>query len=108
MDKNHSMIRAAQTVPAAVSVWRVAAAPTRPRLALAFAIAAVSDVVSAVTEFIPPLQVIVDLVTAALLLLVLGRRWELLPALIAEAIPGLAVVPFWVIVVAIIAGRTAK
>jgi hypothetical protein len=31
--------------------------------------------------------------------LILGRRWALLPGLIAEAIPGLAVFPWWVLVV---------
>jgi hypothetical protein len=40
-----------------------------------------------------------DLATARLLLLMLGRQWMILPGLIAEAIPGLAALPFWVLVV---------
>ena len=73
------------------------------RIALAFAVAAVSDLLSVWLEFIPPLQWTIDLATAALLFLILGRQWLILPALIAEAIPGLAVLPFWVLVVGSIA-----
>ena len=76
---------------------------TKKRLALAFAIAAVSDVISAFTTFMPPVEWVVDLVTAALLFIVLGWHWLLLPGLIMEAIPGVGVVPFWVLVVGAIA-----
>jgi hypothetical protein len=75
----------------------------KKRLAIAFTVAAISDFFSAGLEFLPPLQWAVDALTAGLLFLVLGRQWLLLPGLIAEAIPGLAVVPFWVLVVASIA-----
>jgi hypothetical protein len=44
-----------------------------------------------------------DLVTALVLFVLLGRRWLLLPALIMEAIPGLWVFPFWMLVVGAIA-----
>ena len=89
----------------------VTPAPAKPRfsagdkkrLALAFAVAVVSDFFSAWLEFLPPLQWTVDVVTAGLLFLILGRQWLLLPGLIAEAIPGLAVLPFWVLVVGSIA-----
>ena len=37
--------------------------------------------------------------SALLLFLILGRRWALLPGLIAEAIPGMGVFPVWVLVV---------
>jgi hypothetical protein len=37
-----------------------------------------------------------------LLFLVLGRQWLLLPGLVLEAIPGLGVLPFWLLVVAAI------
>lgn len=73
------------------------------RLAAAFAIAVVSDLASVWLEFIPPLQWGVDLATAGSLFLVLGRQWLLLPALFAEAIPGFAVLPTWVLVVGSIA-----
>ena len=69
------------------------------RLALAFAIAGVSDAISAVTSFAPPIEWAVDLVTAGLLFVVLGWQWLLLPGLIMEAIPGVGVLPFWVLVV---------
>jgi hypothetical protein len=72
---------------------------SRPRFALAFAVAAVSDVLSIYTEIVLPLQWLLDLATAGTLFLILGRRWALLPGLVAEAIPGVAVFPVWVLVV---------
>ena len=73
--------------------------PSRARFAIAFAVAAASDFLSMWTEFAPPLQWLVDLATAGLLFLILGRRWALLPGLIVEAIPGMGVFPVWVLVV---------
>jgi hypothetical protein len=73
------------------------------RLAAAFAIAALSDFLSAGTEVVLPLQWALDLLTAGLLFLTLGRQWLILPGLIAEAIPGIALFPSWVLVVASIA-----
>jgi hypothetical protein len=64
---------------------------SRKRFAIAFAVAAVSDALSFWTEFAPPVQWTVDLITASLLFLV--------PGLVAEAIPGLAAFPVWVLVV---------
>ena len=75
----------------------------RARLATAFAIAAVSDVLSVGLEFVPPAQWALDVTTALLLFLLLGRQWAILPALVAEAIPGLALMPAWVLVVGSIA-----
>ena len=75
----------------------------RARLATAFAIAAVSDLLSVWLEFVPPAQWTLDLATALLLFLMLGRQWVILPALVAEAIPGIAVLPAWVLVVGSIA-----
>jgi hypothetical protein len=76
---------------------------SKRRLALAFAIAAVSDGLSVFLTLIPPVEWAVDLVTAVLLFIVLGRQWILLPGLILEAIPGLYVFPFWVLVVGAVA-----
>jgi len=76
---------------------------TRKQLYLAFAIAAASDAVSAFTTFAAPVEWPVDFLTALLLFLVLGWRWPLLPGLILEAIPGVGVFPFWVLVVGAIA-----
>jgi len=83
-------------------------APTDPpnrraRLAAAFAVAAVSDVLSVWLTFAPPMQWGLDVTTALLLFLMLGRQWAILPALIAEAIPGLALLPAWILVVGSIA-----
>ena len=88
-----------------------AEAPGRTkRLVAAFAVAAVSDGLSMWLEFVPPLEWVIDVVTAGLLFLILGRQWLILPGLIAEAIPGLAIFPFWVLVVGSIAvwGDIAK
>ena len=73
--------------------------PSRARFAIAFGVAAISDFLSMWTEFVPPVQWAVDLGTAGLLFLILGRRWALLPGLIVEAIPGMGVFPVWVLVV---------
>ena len=73
------------------------------RLALAFGMAALADVLSVYLTLTPPVQWAADLVTAILLFMVLGWQWILLPGLIMEAIPGLYVFPFWVLVVAAVA-----
>ena len=76
---------------------------SKKRLVLAFAIAATSDAIGAFTTPLPPIGWAVDLVTALLLFMVLGRQWLLLPGLALEAIPGLGVLPFWLLVVGAIA-----
>src|SRR5262245_36211202 len=60
---------------------------SKKRLALAFAIASVSDAIGAFATPLPPIVWVVDLGTALLLFLVLGRQWLLLPGLVLEAIP---------------------
>jgi len=76
---------------------------SKKRLALAFAIAGSSDVIGAFVTLAPPIVWVVDLGTALLLFMVLGRQWLLLPGLALEAIPGLGVLPFWLLVVGAIA-----
>jgi hypothetical protein len=73
---------------------------SKQQLILAVAIAAASDLLCAFVVVAPPLVWLVDVATALLLFAVLGWHWLLLPGLIFEAIPGLAVVPFWLLVVA--------
>jgi hypothetical protein len=73
------------------------------RLALAFVIAGISDAIGAFAAPLPPIVWVVDLGTALLLFMVLGRQWLLLPGLALEAIPGLGVLPFWLLVVGAIA-----
>jgi hypothetical protein len=76
---------------------------SKRRLALAFAIAGISDAIGAFTTPLLPIVWAVDLATALLLFMVLGRQWLLLPGLALEAIPGLGVLPFWLLVVGAIA-----
>src|SRR5262249_41502873 len=66
---------------------------SKKRLVLAFAIAAVSDAIGAFATPVPPIVWAVDIGTALLLFLGLGRQWMLLPGLALEAIPGFGVVP---------------
>jgi hypothetical protein len=76
---------------------------SKKRLALAFAIAGISDALAALTALSPPIVWGVDLATAILLFTVLGWHWLLLPGLVLEAIPGVGVLPFWLLVVGAIA-----
>ncbi len=76
---------------------------SKKQLVLAFAIAAVSDSIGAFATPLPPIVWVVDLATALVLFMVLGRQWLLLPGLALEAIPGLGVFPLWLIVVGAIA-----
>jgi hypothetical protein len=50
-----------------------------------------------------PIVWVVDFATTLLLFIVLGWQWLLLPGLALEAIPGLGVLPFWLLVVGAIA-----
>lgn len=75
---------------------------SKKQLVLAFVIAAIADTILAPMQA-PGLTLFVDLLTAGLLFVVLGWRVILLPALIAEAIPGIGIFPFWVLVVGSIA-----
>jgi hypothetical protein len=73
------------------------------RLIVALVIAGLSDVVCALFVLAPPIVWGIDVLTAGLLFVVLGWHWLLLPGLVMEAIPGLGVIPFWLLVVAAIA-----
>jgi len=76
---------------------------SKTQLALAFAIAGTSDVIGAFAILAPPLVWAVDISTALLLFVVLGWQWLLLPGLALEAIPGVGVLPLWLLVVGAIA-----
>jgi hypothetical protein len=73
------------------------------RLALALAVAVVSDVVGAFAVSLQPVVWAVDLLTAVALFAALGRQWLLVPGLVMEAIPGVGVLPIWTLVVVAIA-----
>jgi hypothetical protein len=76
---------------------------SKKRLGLAFAIAASSDAIGVFTASLPPISWLVDIVTAILLFMVLGWHWLLLPGLVMEAIPGVGILPLWLLVVGAIA-----
>jgi hypothetical protein len=73
--------------------------PAWKLLALALVVAGVSDALSFAVALVLPVQWAIDMATAILLFVILGRRWAILPGLIAEAIPGLGVFPVWILVV---------
>jgi hypothetical protein len=82
---------------------------SKRQVVLAVAIAGISDVLCASIAMAPPLVWSMDLLTAVLLFAVLGWHWLLLPGLAMEAIPGLGVLPFWLLVVgAIVVWGTAR
>ena len=76
---------------------------SKKRLALAFVIAGISDIIGAFATLAPPIGWALDILTAVLLFMVLGWQWLLLPGLALEAIPGAGIVPFWLLVVGAIA-----
>jgi hypothetical protein len=76
---------------------------SKTQIVLALAIAGVSDVLCAFVTVAPPIAWGVDVATAVLLFMVLGWNWLLLPGLVMEAIPGIGVFPFWLVVVVAIA-----
>ena len=76
---------------------------SKKQLTLAFVIAGISDLTGAFATLAPPIGWVLDIVTAVLLFIVLGWQWLLLPGLALEAIPGVGVLPFWLLVVGAIA-----
>jgi hypothetical protein len=72
---------------------------SKKQLVLAFVIAGISDVIGAFATLAPPIGWALDILTAVLLFMVLGWQWLLLPGLALEAIPGVGIVPFWLLVV---------
>lgn len=70
-----------------------------PRWRWALLVALVSDILGVAVVLIPPVQWLIDALTALLLLFILGFRWPLFGALIIEVIPGLEVFPAWTLVV---------
>ena len=65
----------------------------------ALLIALVSDALGFGVALFPPLQWVLDAVTAIALLMVLGFRWPLLIALGIEVIPAIELFPAWTLVV---------
>ncbi len=70
-----------------------------PKLRWALLIALISDALGFGVVLMPPVQWILDAVTAVALLAVLGFRWPLLIALSIEVIPAIQLFPAWTLVV---------
>ena len=79
-----------------------------PRWRWALLIALLSDAVGFGLVLIPPLEWLLDAVTAAVLFGVLGFRWPLSAALAFEAVPGLQLFPAWILVVAALASTETR
>lgn len=75
-----------------------------PRWRWALVIALLSDGAGFLVAPMPPVQWLVDAITAALLFAALGFRWSLLSVLAIEVVPGLEVFPFWTLMVLALAG----
>jgi hypothetical protein len=78
-----------------------------PRWRWALVTAVVSDALGFGVVLLPPVQWLLDALTVAVLFIVLGFRWPLLPALAVEAVPGLEVFPAWTLVVTALAATNA-
>ncbi len=84
-------------------IWK---SPSRVRIAIALGIALLSDGLSFVlspTVIAEPFVIGIDLVTGILIWWALGRPMLLFAVFVAEAIPGVGMVPLWTMVVAILA-----
>jgi hypothetical protein len=77
-----------------------------PRWRAALLVAAVSDAIGFGLGLLPPIQWLVDGVTAVVLLMVLGFSWPLMAALVVEAVPALEMFPIWTLVVIVMAGTS--
>jgi hypothetical protein len=93
MEADKTIVLAAE--PAALPPRRYSGA----KIAIALGAAAASDALSIAITFAPPFQWALDVATALVLFVIFGRRWVLLPGLVMEAIPGMGVFPWWVLVV---------
>jgi hypothetical protein len=78
----------------------------RSRFRAALLLAAAADAVQIIgfplfaEGALSPLDDILDFITAAALVRLLGWHWEFLPSLIAELVPGVDLIPFWTLAVA--------
>jgi len=74
-----------------------------PRWRWAVLIAVLSDALGFGVVLFPPVQWILDAITAVALVAVLGFRWKLLIALAIEVIPAIQLFPAWTLVIAAMA-----
>lgn len=79
-----------------------------PRWRWAFLTAILSDALGFGVALLPPVQWLLDAITAAVLFAVLGFRWQILSAVIIEAVPGLQLFPAWTLFVAAMASTETR
>ena len=79
-----------------------------PRWRWALVTAALSDALGFGVLLIPPVQWLLDAVTAGVLFAVLGFRWPLLGALAIEVVPAVQLFPAWTLVVAALASTETR
>ncbi len=72
---------------------------TKARFALAILVSIVSDAIGFFLAPLVPVTIVLDVVTAIVLWLILGRGLVLLAAFVLEAIPGVGILPFWTLAV---------
>lgn len=75
-----------------------------PRWRWALLVAVLSDALGFGVAMVPPIQWLLDAVTAVVLFVQLGFSWGLLIALAIEVVPVLALFPAWTLVVLALAG----
>lgn len=79
-----------------------------PRWRRAILIAVLSDALGFGVVLFPPVQWVLDAITAAALVIVLGFRWKLLVAMAIEVIPAIQLFPAWSLVVAAMAATEIR
>jgi fatty acid desaturase len=77
-----------------------------PRWRWAMLIAVVSDALGFGVALLPPVQWLLDAVTAAALLVALGFRWPLFAALAVEVVPAIQLFPAWTLAVLALSATT--
>lgn len=77
-----------------------------PRWRWALLIAVVSDTLGFGVVLLPPVQWMLDAVTAGALLFAIGFRWQLFLALAVEVVPALQLFPAWTLAVLAMSAMT--
>lgn len=78
---------------------RLRLALRNPRWRTAIIVAAISDAIAFLLIPVPPVQWVLDAVTAIILFIAFGFPWMLLMALVIEVIPGVQLFPAWTLAV---------
>jgi len=79
-----------------------------PRWRWALLTAILSDALGFGLVLLPPVQWLLDAVTAGVLIAVLGFRWPIFSALAIEVVPALQLFPAWTLAVAALAATETR